>query len=628
MKDEDKTKEQLINELVELRKKINKHKQTEKEMSDQIQVLEDCFEHTLVPLAILEREYNFIRVNKAYADDASCVRQDAEEFPGCNFSHLWPSEIKVILKQVVELKKPFKACATLFSPFGKYEEETYWDVRVAPALDAEGEVKLLIVSPVNVTDRKKAEMALQKSEQKIIDILDRISDTFLALDHQGNVTYLNAEAENQWGIPRDKVIGKNFWKQWPGAIGYEEFHRAMLEQKTVYFESKSAYTGKWYEVHAYPSSDGLSVFYNDITKRKLAEEKLRLSEERFSKIFHASPCMIAIADMEGRYIDVNEEYLHILGYKPEEMIGRTGIELNLWIDLDKRAHFLQLLAEEKRVRSFEAECRTKSGEKVTVLISAETINIDGEDYILAATKDITELKRLETEISRLDKLKLIGEMAAGIAHEIRNPMTTVRGFLQLLQNNKQYNNNQDYFDLMISELDRANSIITDFLSLAKHKILSLKVQNLNHIIYSLLPLIKADGIVSDKYVTLMINKIPKILLDEDEIRQLILNLTNNGLEAMQPGGNLTIKTFSDGENVVLAVKDEGKGIEPEVLEKIGTPFITTKEQGTGLGLVRCYSIAQRHNATIHIETSPRGTTFFVRFPLLDDVSSHNNKVAQ
>ncbi|MFA4886504.1 MAG: ATP-binding protein, partial [Desulfotomaculaceae bacterium] len=109
--------------------------------------------------------------------------------------------------------------------------------------------------------------------------------------------------------------------------------------------------------------------------------------------------------------------------------------------------------------------------------------------------------------------------------------------------------------------------------------------------------------------------IPYIDLDEKEIRQLILNLVRNGFEAMPSGGTLTIKTFRDSGEVVLAVKDGGKGIGPEILEKIGTPFFTTKDTGTGLGLAVCYSIAARHNARIEIETGPKGTNFYVRFKI-------------
>lgn len=168
---------------------------------------------------------------------------------------------------------------------------------------------------------------------------------------------------------------------------------------------------------------------------------------------------------------------------------------------------------------------------------------------------------------------------------------------------------------MIDELDRANSIITEFLSLAKNRTVSKKMLNLNSIVEVLFPLIQADAMRSDKFIQIEIGDIPDLLLDDKEMRQLVLNLVRNGLEAMPPGGRLTIKTFYEGENVVLAVQDEGRGIEQDVLEKLGTPFYTTKDSGTGLGLAVCYSIAARHNASIRVKTGPSGTTFSVVFTL-------------
>ncbi len=166
---------------------------------------------------------------------------------------------------------------------------------------------------------------------------------------------------------------------------------------------------------------------------------------------------------------------------------------------------------------------------------------------------------------------------------------------------------------MIEELDRANSIITDFLALAKNKKVDLQEKNIITIIESLLPLIQADALMSDKYVQNEYGEVENLLLDEKEIRQLILNLVRNGLEAMSPGGNLIIKTFTRGNEIILAVKDHGTGIKEDVLKKLGTPFFTTKENGTGLGLAVCYSIALRHNAKIEIETGPEGTIFLVKF---------------
>ena len=216
-------------------------------------------------------------------------------------------------------------------------------------------------------------------------------------------------------------------------------------------------------------------------------------------------------------------------------------------------------------------------------------------------------------MSKRNSLNLIGEIAAGIAPEIRNPMTTVKGFLQLLSEKQEYELHENIFALMVSELDRANSIITEFLSLVKNRPVDLKTQNLNSIIENLFPLIQADAMVADKYVDLELNRIENLLADGNEMRQLILNLVRNGFEAMSPGGKLTIKTDMINNSVVLFVQDQGKGINPNAIDKIGTPFFTTKDNGTGLGLASCYSIVARHNASINFDTGPSGTTFYARF---------------
>jgi signal transduction histidine kinase len=231
-------------------------------------------------------------------------------------------------------------------------------------------------------------------------------------------------------------------------------------------------------------------------------------------------------------------------------------------------------------------------------------------------EDITQRKEaeyFEREISRLDRLNLVGELAASIGHEIRNPLTTIRGFLQMLKC-KEDSSNQDYYDLMIEELDRANTIISDYLGMAKDKPLEFRSCHLREIIESLYPMILADAQYSDKQVKLDLDDAHLVYIDEKEIRQLILNLTRNGIEAMSPGGTLTIGTRSQSDHALLFIRDEGPGFDQLLLNNLGTPFLTTKENGTGLGLAVCYRIADRHKADIKVDTGPHGTTFRVTFP--------------
>jgi len=235
------------------------------------------------------------------------------------------------------------------------------------------------------------------------------------------------------------------------------------------------------------------------------------------------------------------------------------------------------------------------------------------ETVLAIIRNITQRKHMEKQLARLDRLNLIGEMAAGIAHEVRNPMTTVRGFLQMIFKKEVDSPYRSFYSLMIEELDRANGIITEFLSLAKTKTVNRSYSNLNDIIKAIEPLIQVDATVNNKIITLELVEIPLLLLDDKEIRQLIINMVRNGLEAMQEKGAVKIRTYYEENTVVLAIKDQGNGIKAEILENIGIPFQTTKETGTGLGLAVCYSIAARHNAKISVETGTNGTEFFIRF---------------
>ncbi len=354
----------------------------------------------------------------------------------------------------------------------------------------------------------------------------------------------------------------------------------------------------------------------DITDRKKNEAALRQSEQKFLKAFQCNPDLMAISTLkEGRYIEVNDAFVAITGYHRHEILGHTSEELGIWAVPEERDNLIRKIQEYGSIKEFELKLRLKSGEIRTFCLSGEIIEIDGKQHLLNTSQDITERRQMELEMKRLDRLNLVGEMAASIGHEIRNPLTAVRGYLQFLQENEDYQQELEYFDLMIEELDRANSIISEFLALAKNRMLELKPGNLNAIITKLWPLIQAKAMSHDQFIKLDLGEIPDFLLDKKEIPQLIINLINNSLEAMQSGGEVAVRTCWEGENVVLTVQDQGHGIDPDLLDKLGTPFFSTKEQGTGLGLAVCYRIATRHKAKIDIDTSSSGTTFFVRFPI-------------
>ncbi|AFM41449.1 PAS domain S-box [Desulfosporosinus acidiphilus SJ4] len=364
----------------------------------------------------------------------------------------------------------------------------------------------------------------------------------------------------------------------------------------------------------------------DITERKLGEIDLKESELKFKELAENLGEVVWVRQNE-RLVYINPAY--------ERVWGKTC--QSLYDDPDSFIDAIHPEDKERIIQVYSGEMRTVKGllnEQYKIIRpngeirwiwdrSMPILDKNGRMIrCIGIADDITKIKeyeetslksKMQKEMAHLDRLNLVGQMAAGIGHEVRNPMTTVRGFLQLLSRKEECSKYLEFFTLMIDELDRANSIITNFLSLAKDRVVELEIQSIKEIVENLFPLIKADGLLNNKYIILELEEVEKIPLDKKEMRQLILNLVLNGTQAMSPGGTLKIRTFMEKEEVVLSVTDDGEGIEPEVLEKIGTPFFTTKKDGTGLGLAVCYSIAAKHNAKIDIETSAEGTTFFVRF---------------
>ncbi|MDF2501195.1 MAG: signal transduction histidine kinase, nitrogen specific, NtrB [Anaerosporomusa subterranea] len=281
-------------------------------------------------------------------------------------------------------------------------------------------------------------------------------------------------------------------------------------------------------------------------------------------------------------------------------------------------HKLAAVFETGQLEQFEAWGGPRDRQRFYTVRFIPEYNLQREiATVLCVATDITDKRRVEADMARLGLLDIVGEMAVGIGHEVRNPMTTVRGYLQLFQQKEVFANYHSQIQDMIEEVDKANGIISDFLSLAKDKAVKMKHGNLNQLLESLYPLLQADASHRGHEILLDLGEIPESDFDEKEIRQMTLNLVHNGLEAMSRGGVITIKTGLEQGNIFLSVSDTGGGIPPEVLEKLGTPFVTSKDMKTGLGLPICFRIAQRHNAKIDVVTGPQGTTFTVDFPILD-----------
>lgn len=462
---------------------------------------------------------------------------------------------------------------------------------------------------------------LTNEKNKYLTALESLPNPVILLDGDNYIDYMNfaaAELCNESGFPgtyyyNEEKAGKTLsWlaEELKAFVAGNDmdisFEKALQNEDSIrYFDVKLArmmdFSAKF--------KGTIVILIRDITSRKQAEEVLRL----YQLLFERARDIFLFVSLDGRITDANEAACLTYGYNREELL-KLEIE-------DLRPSETRALIKQEMSRAvengilFETVHRRKDGSTFPVEVSSQTAIINDERALFSVIRDISDRKEMEREMTRLERLNLVGEMAAGIGHEIRNPMTTVRGFLQILAGKKELTQYDEWFALMIDELNRANTIIKDYLSLAKNKVINLKYQNINNILKEMQPLLMAAALESNMNIVCKPGEVAELLLDENEIRQLVLNLVQNGLEAMTAGGELMIRTLMDGSEVVLAVQDQGTGIEPQIIDKIGTPFFTTKDYGTGLGLAVCYSIATRHNATIKMETGDKGTAFLVRFKI-------------
>ncbi|MBC8016340.1 MAG: PAS domain S-box protein [Sporomusaceae bacterium] len=469
--------------------------------------------------------------------------------------------------------------------------------------------------------------------------LNAIVDGIIIMDCKQNIYHYNDKLIEMWNI-NDSIFAD---KDQPDIIAlilknlknpeeYIEKERVLCTQPEK--ESCDVFTlkdGRIFERYSKPQwLDGQAVgrvlTFRDITGYRKSESAAQQSEEKFRMLLNNQNDGILLLNIDENgiaenFIEANNLACKWLGCTRDELLAMSPENIGDMMPAVSTALYNNQNNREDNEFLYKTVYFTSKDSQIQLEMDVHSFELNGHKVGLYIARDIAERKRLQNKMAHLERLNLVGEMAAGISHEVRNPMTTIRGFLQVLMNKKECSKYLEYYKLMIEELDRANAIITEFLSLANERLSCRRLQNMNEIVKSLRPLIEADAIVANKYIKVELAEIPELLLDEKEIRQLILNLVRNGLDAMSPGDYLLIRTSMEGDKVVLSIKDQGMGIDPKVIEKIGTPFFTTKEQGTGLGLAICYRIAVRHHAAINVESSNKGTTFFIKFNKTSSLAS-------
>lgn len=359
----------------------------------------------------------------------------------------------------------------------------------------------------------------------------------------------------------------------------------------------------------------------EIDEKQLTMVKLEESEEKYRQLVEESPEAIVLKKKDrDKWYFVNQTAVQLLKAKSkEELMNRKSSEFVHPEDLKKVRNLITDRGEEQY--SFECRLICLNGDIIDVEINSIPLVYQGVSYLHILIRDITELKQSREFIQQTEKLTVMGELAAGIAHEIRNPLTSLKGFTQLLGNGMDANH--DFIEIMITEIERINTIVSELLFLAKPKKVHFKNIELGKLLKSMITLMNAQANLYGVTINFNICKKQRSIILfglEDQIKQVFINLIKNAIESMPDGGEITINVTGNDNIVEIKIIDKGYGIPHELLSKLGQPFFTTKEKGTGLGLMVCYSIIEGHQGTLIIDSiKGKGTTVCIKLPLCHPV---------
>jgi two-component system, sporulation sensor kinase E len=364
------------------------------------------------------------------------------------------------------------------------------------------------------------------------------------------------------------------------------------------------------------SRKGLVIMGRDITERKVVEKLLVESRQQYNSLFDYSPDIVYVFDLNGNFTNLNPQFELITGYKQEEVIGKNITEILSKSNYKSAIDHFETVKFKKRPQTFEFNIKQKNGNHATLQCTSLPIVVDDVmTGIIGYGKDVTSLRLAEERLRRTEKLTVVGELSASVAHEIRNPLTSLKGFVQLLQ--VEDSKHQYYYKIMLDELNRINHIVSELLLLAKPQEIKFSRVDLHKALSDVLSLLNTEAHLNDIQIDFSTNFTELFIeCEPNQLKQLFINIIKNAIEASSKGGRVSI-TLEKLENnyAQITVRDKGCGISKERLEKIGEPFYSSKDKGTGLGLTVSFKIVQSHKGTIRFESEQNeGTIVTIELP--------------
>jgi PAS domain S-box-containing protein len=482
----------------------------------------------------------------------------------------------------------------------------------------------------DITHFKQQRANYKKNEEIFQIVTEHSLDIILRADATGKILYISPACEKILGYSANELTGNNYLSMFhqdelekAQQIGLKVLNKKLNGRELFRMKKKDG-SYVWIEALCKPiihpdTEEVLEVIctIRDISERKKAELELKSREETYLNLLEHSPDAV-IVSRGSQVLFINKTGMELLGATSKEEI----YEKNMFDFV--HPDYLELAL--KCINIIKAGKATEFKEHMLVRLdgSLAEVEIMGIPTIYENQKakhliirSVEEKKRTQELIINSEKLATAGKLAAGIAHEVRNPLTAIKGFHQLMQSESDSDSNKKYYDIINSEIDRIEFILNELLVLSKPQELKVDKVELIKLLDDIKTLIHTEAIMKGIEITTSydFDRLP-LQADQNQLKQVFINILKNSIEAMEKNGEITIEVKEHGPSKAkILFKDNGCGIPEHLLKRIGEPFFTTKENGTGLGIMISKQIIENHHGDLHIWSDKNGTIIEIILPL-------------
>jgi len=628
---------------------IDDRKRAEEALRQSEQRWRTAFENSAISIMMRNLEGRYIAANSVFQNMLGYTESELCQLNFMDVTH--EEDRKAELQLIREILEGKRQHYQIEKRYRRKDGALLWvrnNVALVPEMRDAAPFFFAVVE--DITQRKQEESARRYSEERHRVVVETANDAVVSSDESGVIQFANPATARVFGYDPAELIGK------PLTVLMPEFMRKQHEngfrrylatgQRHINWQGTEL-TGLRKNGQEFPvevsfgetvteSGRTFTGFIRDVSARKRAEENLRRSEQRWRAVFENSAIGVALTDMTGRFLATNSAYQQMLGYSEEELKKLTFLELTLKDDAQRNWALVTELIDGKRSQfQIEKQYRRKDGRLIWVSNNVSLVpgTEDVPEFVMALSEDITgrkqaeeereRLRNAQVELAHINRVSTMGELTASLAHEIKQPISAAMTDAQtcmrwLACETPEVAEAREAASRLVKDVARANEIIGRIGSLFKKHVPMRELIDVNELIREMIDLMRSEASrCSISIRSELADSLPQIMADRVGLQQVLMNLMLNGVEAMRdmtaPGTLTIVSRRSEDGQLTVSILDTGVGVSPEKIDQIFSAFVTSKAQGTGMGLPISRSIIESHGGRLWAtpNTGPGATFQFV-----------------